>query len=245
MAEPRFRNRAREVSRIEAFSDVVFGFALTLIVISLEVPKSFDALMDAMRGFVGFAICFAVLTWIWHCHYTFFRRYNLQDPTTITLNTLLLFIVLFYIYPMKFMFSIIMRDVSTTWRDSRTLFVIYGVGFIGIFVLFIFMYRHAYNLRDKLRLNALETHMTKTMIIMYSGNVAIGVLSVVLALTMRGRWLYMAGMIYWLLGPVNGYIGYKRGKSLERLQSGQLQTAQTMPNSNATAAVPTVEANGP
>jgi len=34
----------REVSRIEGFSDAVFGFALTLLVVSLEVPMSFNGL---------------------------------------------------------------------------------------------------------------------------------------------------------------------------------------------------------
>ena len=33
----------REVSRIEGFSDAVFGFALTLLVVSLEVPDNFEA----------------------------------------------------------------------------------------------------------------------------------------------------------------------------------------------------------
>jgi uncharacterized membrane protein len=61
-----FRNRAHEVSRLEAFSDVVFGFALTLIVVSLEVPRTYEELMAAMRGFPAFALCFAVLIWIWH-----------------------------------------------------------------------------------------------------------------------------------------------------------------------------------
>ena len=45
-----FRYRAHEVSRIEAFSDIVFGFALTLIVVSLEVPKTYNELIEAMRG---------------------------------------------------------------------------------------------------------------------------------------------------------------------------------------------------
>jgi len=97
-----FRLRGREVSRVEAFSDVVFGFALTLIVVSLEVPKTFAELMTEMRGFLAFAICFAMLTWIWHVHHTFFRRYAMTDEITIALNTVLLFLVLFYIYPLKF-----------------------------------------------------------------------------------------------------------------------------------------------
>ena len=36
--------RGREVSRIEGFSDAVFGFALTLLVVSLEVPDNFEGL---------------------------------------------------------------------------------------------------------------------------------------------------------------------------------------------------------
>src|SRR5688572_32882811 len=60
----KFRLRGREVSRVEAFSDVVFGFALTLIVVSLEVPTSYAELMNTMRGLPAFAICFALLTWV-------------------------------------------------------------------------------------------------------------------------------------------------------------------------------------
>jgi uncharacterized membrane protein len=60
--------RAREhgVSRLEGFSDDVFAFALTLLVVSLEVPRTYRDLETASRGFVGFALTFAVLGWIWH-----------------------------------------------------------------------------------------------------------------------------------------------------------------------------------
>jgi hypothetical protein len=35
--------RNREISRLEAFSDAVFGFALTLLVVSVEVPHDYEA----------------------------------------------------------------------------------------------------------------------------------------------------------------------------------------------------------
>lgn len=95
-----FRHRGHEVTRLEALSDAVFALAMTLLIVSVEVPSSFQALMDVVRGFPAFAICFAILIWFWHTHYTFCRRYGLQDTVTISLNSVLLFVVLFYVYPL-------------------------------------------------------------------------------------------------------------------------------------------------
>lgn len=77
--------------RVEGFSDAVFAFAVTLLVVSLEVPRTFDELLGTMRGFLAFAICFALLLWIWYEHYKFFRRYGLRDTPTVWLNSALLF----------------------------------------------------------------------------------------------------------------------------------------------------------
>ena len=54
-----FRLRGTEMSRIDGFSDVVFGFALTLLAVSLEVPKNCTELHASLRGFCPFAICFS------------------------------------------------------------------------------------------------------------------------------------------------------------------------------------------
>src|SRR5688500_3767128 len=176
----KFRLRGREVSRVEAFSDVVFGFALTLIVVSLEVPTSYAELMNTMRGLPAFAICFALLTWVWHVHHTFFRRYALTDEITIALNTALLFIVLFYIYPMKFLFSFVTGEIIGP-MNGRGLMIIYGLGFVGIFALFLLMYAHAYRLRDELELNQVEVYDTVTNMWMYASYIAIGLLSCAIA----------------------------------------------------------------
>jgi uncharacterized membrane protein len=86
--------RTHDITRVEAFSDAVFAFALTLLVVSLDVPQSYDELMKLVAGFVPFACSFALLTWIWYEHNVFFRKYGLQDPYTVTLNAVLLFVVL-------------------------------------------------------------------------------------------------------------------------------------------------------
>ena len=64
--------RRHEISRLEAFSDAVFGFALALLVVSVEAPSSYAELTDRMLGGVSFACCFALLVWIWYEHNGFF-----------------------------------------------------------------------------------------------------------------------------------------------------------------------------
>jgi uncharacterized membrane protein len=220
-----FRHRAREVTRLEAFSDIVFGFALTLIVVSLEVPKTFQELMHEMRGFPGFAICFAMLMWLWHAHHTFFRRYGLTDGYSIVLNTILLFLVLFYVYPLKFLFAIVtgaLEGAMATRDDVVTLFTIYGLGFAGIFLLFVFLYLHALNMRDQLKLTAAEVISTKMLLYMYISYVGIGVLSATIALTAPSEsWIGFAGWTYFLIGPASGTIGAVMGKKRDQLLQAQ------------------------
>lgn len=110
-AKPGFRWRGGEITRIEGFSDAVFAFAVTLLVVSLEVPRTFDELQETMRGFIAFAICFLMLLLVWFWHYTFFRRYGLQGTAITILNGILLFLVLFFVYPLKFLFTLVVDQL--------------------------------------------------------------------------------------------------------------------------------------
>ncbi len=129
----------------KTFSDAVFAFAVTLLIVSLEVPKSFDELMILIRGFFAFAVCFTLLMMIWYEQHIYFRRYALDDVWTITLNCILIFVVLFYVYPLKFLFSLWFGDMIYGSGQNRfsiredqmpQLFVIYGLGFLIIYGIF-------------------------------------------------------------------------------------------------------------
>jgi uncharacterized membrane protein len=76
--------------RLQTFSDAVFAIACTLLVVSLEVPKSFAALLADMQGFIAFSFAFAALIYIWSIHYRLFRRFPLDDNWSVLLNACLL-----------------------------------------------------------------------------------------------------------------------------------------------------------
>src|ERR1700749_1375425 len=98
--------RSHEPSRLETFSDAVFSFAVTLIIVSLEVPKSFGDLLETLKGTGSFAVCFVLLFLIWNDQNQFFRYFGLNDAWTVALNAALLFVVMVYVYPLKFLFNV-------------------------------------------------------------------------------------------------------------------------------------------
>ena len=106
--------RSHEPSRLETFSDAVFAFAVTLIIVSLEVPKTFTELYETLKGTISFAVCFALLFNIWNSQNVFFRRYGLNDSLTVFLNGTLLFTVVIYVYPLKFLAGLVFFDNSYT-----------------------------------------------------------------------------------------------------------------------------------
>src|SRR5947209_590676 len=180
-----FRERGTHMSRIDGFSDVVFGFALTLIVVSLEVPHSFHELLEMLKGFIPFSICFYFLIQIWYVHYRFFRRYGLEDLRTIVLNSFLLFVVLLFVYPLKFLFTLATIHPSNTadltQHEARLLFVIYGLGYAAVWAIFELMHHHALAKRQQLDLNEVEIIDTRQTIAMCFCQVAVGLLSIVVA----------------------------------------------------------------
>jgi uncharacterized membrane protein len=213
-----FRWRAGEITRLEAFCDVVFGFALTLLVVSLEVPRTYAELMAAMRGFVPFAICFAQLVMIWRAHYRFSRRYGLEDPYTVFLNLVLLFLVLFYVYPLKFVFTMLFDQVTghtiiLGFHEASLLMRIYAAGFSAVFTLFALMYARAYKFRHELDLNPIEVLQTRSDIRENAIMAALGAISFGLAFKSPG----LAGWWFFLIGPALAVHGFIYGKQIRLL----------------------------
>jgi uncharacterized membrane protein len=228
----------REVSRLEGFSDAVFAFALTLLVVSLEVPKTFDDLVVTLRGAPAFAVCFALFWLIWKEHHRFFSRYGLADAKTSFLNAVLLFGVLLYVYPLKFLFTIMLGPLLGAVRDSaavpmrpdqvRPLMAIYSSGYAAVWAIFALMYRHAYAQRLVLLLDARQVFETRAQAGAMVAHMCIGLLSVAMAFIAPSRLAgTFAGFTYFLVGPVQ-WLYWSRIARRRTLEFARAETANTV-----------------
>jgi len=196
---PHFRNRSESVSRLEGFSDTAFGFAITLLVVSLAVPNRFEQLLQQLSGLPVFAVTFALVATIWYGQFVFFRRYAMSDFVTVVLTLLLLFVVLFYVYPLKFLFNLVFQTGGITFqeRDTPALFLIYGLGFASVSLVLALLYLHAYRKREELGLTEWEVLMTRLSVAGHLSAMTIGLFSAGLAQVIpQPATAAVAGFIY-------------------------------------------------
>jgi uncharacterized membrane protein len=209
-----FRWRGGEIARIEGLSDAVFAFAVTLLVVSLEVPKTFSELAELMRGFVPFAISFALLMQVCHEQYRYFRRYNLQDPASIFLNCLLLFVVLFYVYPLKFLWTFLVngwlahgQPLQVQLRNGSVermiephqvaqLMAIFSGGYLAVSCIFLLLFSRALRKHEQLELDPREIHLTKVSIGAAAIQAFCATVSLAMVLLGGERFGGWAGVIY-------------------------------------------------
>ena len=214
IAKDGFRLRGTQMSRIDGFSDVVFGFALTLLVVSLDVPKTYAEFHNMLLGFFPFFICFVFLIMLWWGHFRFFRRYGLHDTATIVINAFLLFTILFYVYPLKFLFYVasghVGPEVFTSPNQPREMMIVYGFGFSAIYFTFAALNFNAWRQRFHLRLNPLETTLTLSFMWDNIGIACVGLLCCAVARLLPPQEAGNAGWFFFaipIVRTVRGFIG--------------------------------------
>jgi len=153
-------------------------------VFSLEVPKTSQELLEGLIAFIPFGFCFATVFYAWFQQYKFFRRYGMNDQLTIMINGVLIFIVLFAVYPLKFLFSSLLLDggYSIREQDVLPLTIVYNGGIAGIYTVLGLMYVNAYTKRKELKLSPIEIFETRSHIYTFFYITSVGVIIIVAAL---------------------------------------------------------------
>jgi uncharacterized membrane protein len=210
-----FLERGEAVTRLEAFVDATFAFAVTLLVISLDsIPDSIPGMLQALKGVPAFAASFAQIMLFWSAHATWSRRFGLDERGSSTLSLVLVFLVLVYVYPLKILFGSFFAWISGGWlpqvatihtlADLQGMFTMYGLAFGSMSLLMAALNRQALRAEVSPPLSEYERQRTRGEIVhwLYSAVVAAG--SIVFAMLIPGdspNWLFgMPGMFYAMLG---------------------------------------------
>ena len=194
-----FRLRGLNGTRMDGLTDGIFALAVAILLISSSVPTNYQELLQFVFDIIPFSICILFVYWIWNSLSTFNVRYGMDDHRTSFLKMCLLFFVLFYVYPLKFLMSwqvkyfsaVSSGNLGDKYQELNTmipftrlpeLMVIYGVGFILIYIIIYLLYRQGYKRREELQLNEREILETQFSMRYYFATGSVGVISVFLAL---------------------------------------------------------------
>jgi hypothetical protein len=231
--EHHFRWRGGAVSRLEGLSDSAFALAMGLLVLASGDSISWDGLRRVLHSIPVLVYCFAMLLWLWNCHFYFHRRYGLEHGLPIFLNVLFIFLVLVYMVPTRYIAMLLLDKwlqldlgYSDRWPDYgqwRILITFYSGWFAALFGVLHLMYAHAWRHRDVLELNQAERARTLGVKRAHLLTAGIGLSSVALVWTAGGDLgLYLSGGIYALTGPVNLWTGIRTDRAVQRAVAAEV-----------------------
>ena len=72
-------------NRLEAFSDLVFGFSLSLLATRLDIPADSSQIFEATR-WSTFIITFTIICVFWLAHYKIFRQHFVPEVPDVAIN---------------------------------------------------------------------------------------------------------------------------------------------------------------
>lgn len=176
--DPDFRWRGTNVTRIENLSDIAFAIALGMLVTGVDAPRTLIDLRGFLINIIPTFLAFCVLLGLWNGHYTFFRRYGVADRKIITLNAVLIFIVLFMAYPLRFAFDALFGFLTSVFtgdysrsvslgvmsiKNAAEIIVYFCLFYSAAFATFAMMQGHVLKKAELLNLNEHEIAVSRQM----------------------------------------------------------------------------------
>jgi uncharacterized membrane protein len=137
---------AKETGRVEAFSDGVFGIAITLLVLDLKVPRTADmaagdtlasALIRQWPTYLSYVLSFLTVLIMWTNHHRLFRVIRRTNRAFLMINGLLLMFVTLVPFPTAVLAAHIADAGATTAA------ALFSGTFVMIAVLFNVLWRYA------------------------------------------------------------------------------------------------------
>ncbi len=207
--------RGDKVTRLEAFVDAAFAFAVTLLVIAGdEIPTSIDSLIDALKQVPAYAASFVLIMQIWFSHAEWSRRFGLEDKYSDYLSLSLVFVLLIFVYPLKMVFASFFSLITSgylptkfavaNWSQVPILFQTFAIGFGAMGLIMSLLFSRAVTLGKKIGFSIDEIAFAKQRRLSYAVVFCFACLSFALTFIIpaqpeSGIWIGLPGYIYFIL----------------------------------------------
>ena len=112
--------------RLEAFSDIVIGFSLAELGLSLVIPAKMEQLWHHPLSLIAFGITFALISAIWYAHNRLFAHYFVPTAVNIVLNFFTLGSVSMLVYSVQ-LYVHFLRDRSAIGFYAGCLAAAFGL----------------------------------------------------------------------------------------------------------------------
>ena len=139
--------------RLEAFSDGIFAFAATLLILNLAVEQSKPLgpqLLGIWTSYLAYALSFVVIGIIWSNHHTLMHQIGHVDRFFLMVNVLFLMFIAFIPFPTR----LLALDIRTP--DAEAAALAYGVTLTSTAILFNVLWLYAARGNKLLRQDADE-----------------------------------------------------------------------------------------
>jgi uncharacterized membrane protein len=142
MNETREETQQRLIHRLEAFSDIIIGFSLAQLALSLAIPKNGAAgLLENSAPLIAFGLTFTLVCGMWWAHHRLFVHYFVPIPVMVILNFVTLAGVSFSVYSVQLMLHA---------RHTSIDFAFYEWSLSAVYVLLAVQYFYGWTVRRKL-----------------------------------------------------------------------------------------------
>ncbi|HZD64942.1 MAG TPA: TMEM175 family protein [Acidimicrobiales bacterium] len=194
-------------TRVEAFSDGVFAIAITLLVLTIAQPGSYQdlahQLADRWPSLAAYVVSFAVIGIMWLNHHSIFGHLDRVDRPLIYLNLLLLMTIAFLPYPTGVLGQALARG-----HGAQTAAVVYGVTMAANAYTWSALWLYASGHRRLLDPAFPEAERGRATVlfslgaVVYTASVGIAFLSASVFLALQG-----ALAVYYALDPLSRWVG--------------------------------------
>ena len=140
----------QDTTRIEAFSDGVFGFALTLLVLDIHVPDRMagetlpQTLIQQWAGFLAYLVGFFTILICWINHHYMFKFINRSSSKFVLFNGFKLLMVT----TTPFVTALLAKHMQTDWGPSAIRIYALNFALMGLAMTGVWCYARAMGFID-------------------------------------------------------------------------------------------------